>query len=208
MRRALWPLALAAASLGAAGCPLRLSDPVYAFKDVRADEPSHAGKSLIFGSIVVDNWGFGDLDSVSLVTVAPEAARRHVGVNRVNLFRVFFRRAMKDGHFIIEVDPGLYEMERFTTSGWGQPVIWNTRDDARKNTRVLVTRPGIYDMGTIRVARGEGSFREYGVERIKQTTPERQAILARALAGTGWERLLPSGAGPATETDTDATAER
>ena len=54
----------------------------------------------------------------------------------------------------------------------------------------MVTRPGIYDVGTLRVERGEGMFSGYAVGRSNETTPERRAVLARAVAGTEWERLL------------------
>ena len=188
MRGAL-PLLLAALLLSSGvGC-FRLSDPVYAFKEIRAGEPKHEGASLLFGTIEVEEWMTGDLDTVTLVKLGPGANRSYPGVNRVNLFRAFFPRRMKDGNFIIEVSPGLYELERFSTSGWGRPRIWNARADARKNTRILVTRPGVYDIGTIRVARDDAGYNTYAMERIAATTPARQAVLQQAVAGTRWERL-------------------
>ena len=195
-----------AALLGVAGAGcLRLSDPVYASKEIHADAPAEDGRSLIFGSIVIDEFMTGDLNTVSFVKIGPGAERSHRGANRVNLFRVFFPRTMKDGHFIIEVEPGLYELESFSTSGWGQPRTWKTRDEVRRGTRILVTRPGVYDLGTLRVARGEnGTYGEYAVERIADQQPTRQEILRRAIAGTPWERLIaarsdeaPGGGGPA-----------
>ena len=180
--------ALAGAS--AAGC-FRLSDPVFAMQDIRAQEPSEAGRSLIFGTIVVDEFAAGDLDIVSLAKVGPGMERGHRGTNRVSLFRAFTRRSMKDGNFIIEVEPGIYELESFTTSGWMQPRTWTSRDEVRRGTRVVVTRPGIYDIGTLRVAMGHSSGfeRSYDVARSMDPNPERQAVLQKAIAGTRWAKV-------------------
>jgi hypothetical protein len=180
------------AASAAAGC--RLSDPVYALKDIRAAEPSRAGKSLLFGTIVVEEWMAGDLDSVTLAKLGPGGERSYHGVNRVNLFRAFFPRSMKDGSFVMEIDPGLYELDSFSTSGWGKPHSWEAATDARPHTRILVTRPGVYDLGTLRVQRANGVFSGYGFERTNETTPERRAVLERAIAGTAWQRLLAAAA--------------
>jgi hypothetical protein len=186
--RGTW-LSIALVAL-AAGC-FRLSDPVYAMQDIRAQEPSEAGRSLIFGTIVVDEFAAGDLDIVTLTKVGPGTERGHRGTNRVSLFRAFFRRSMKDGNFIIEVEPGIYELESFTTSGWMQPRTWTARDEARQGTRVVVTRPGIYDIGTLRVALGQSSMlgRTYSIERITAPSPERWAVLQKAIADTRWTKV-------------------
>jgi hypothetical protein len=187
VRRAFAPLLLLAAS--SVAC--RLSDPFYAFKDVRALEPEEDGMSLLFGTIVVDRSGAGDLASVDLEKIGPGDARTHWNTNNVNMFRVFFRRTMKDGHFLMEVPPGLYEVERFVTGGWGQPETFTVGGEVRKAMRVLVTRPGIYDLGSIRVTRAPGwkNYNKYDVERVADNSPERLAILRQAIAGTAWERL-------------------
>jgi hypothetical protein len=161
-------------------------------QDIRAQEPSEAGRSLIFGTIVVDEFASGDLDIVSLAKVGPGMERGHRGTNRVSLFRAFSRRSMKDGNFIIEVEPGIYELESFTTSGWMNPRTWTARDEVRRGTRVVVTRPGIYDIGTLRVAMGQSSGfgeRTYAVERTMAPNPERQAVLQNAIAGTRWAKV-------------------
>jgi hypothetical protein len=181
----------------AGGCAIRLSDPVYAFKDIHAEEPSRDGTSLLMGTIVVEQWMTGDLNSVSLVKLGPGKEKTYYGANRTNLFRVFSSRTMKDGHFIIEVDPGVYELESFSTSGWGQPRTWNAREDARKNTRIIVTRPGVYDIGTIRVEHEGTLGNSYSMERAADASPERHDVFARAVAGTRWEQLASSGAGTA-----------
>jgi hypothetical protein len=192
-------LVLLLLAVPSAGC--RLSDPVYAFKDVRALEPEEEGMSLLFGTIVVDRSGAGDLASVDLEKIGPGEARTHWNTNNVNMFRVFFRRTMKDGHFLMEVPPGLYEVERFVTGGWGQPETFNVAGEVRKAMRILVTRPGIYDLGSIRVTRSEGwkNYNKYDVERVLDNSPERQAVLRQAIAGTTWERLA---AAPPTPTST------
>jgi hypothetical protein len=190
-RAGLAILLLAATSVGC-----RLSDPVYAYKDVRALEPEQEGMSLLFGTIVIDQTGAGDLASIDLEKIGPGDSRTHWNTNNVNMFRVFFRRTMKDGHFLMEVGPGLYEVERFVTEGWGQPQTFTVKGEARKGMRILVTRPGIYDIGSIRVARSGGGWRNYNkydVERVSDNSPERQAVLRQAIAGTTWERLA---AGP------------
>ncbi len=190
--RGIWSAIVLAALCGvsAAGC-FRLSDPYYVTQDIQAQEPSEAGRSLIFGTIVVDEFAAGDLDIVTLTKVGPGTERGHRGTNRVSLFRAFFRRSMKDGNFIIEVEPGIYELESFTTSGWMQPRTWTARDEARLGTRVVVTRPGIYDIGTLRVALGQTSMfeRTYSIERISAPSAERQAVLRKAIADTRWVQV-------------------
>jgi hypothetical protein len=172
------------------GCGVRLSDPVYAFKEIRAEEPSRPGKSLIFGTIMVETWMSGDLDTVTLTKLGTGDEPHYYGVNRVNLFRVFFRRSVKDGNFIMEVDPGVYEVDSFSTSGWGRPQEWRAREDARKHTRIVVTRPGVYDLGTLHVQRGESLLSGYVIERSAESPPARREVLERAVAGTRWQRML------------------
>ena len=190
--RGTWlPIALCAlVGMSTAGC-FRLSDPVYVMQDVHAQEPSEPGRSLIFGTIVVDEFAAGDLDIVTLAKVGPGTERGHRGTNRVSLFRAFYRRSMKDGNFIIEVEPGIYELESFTTSGYMQPRTWTARDEARQGTRIVVTRPGIYDIGTLRIALGQtGMFeRNYNIERVTTPSPERQAVLQKAIADTYWAKV-------------------
>jgi hypothetical protein len=181
--------------LGASsGCGFRLSDGFYAFKDIHADEPSREGRSLIIGTIVVESWMAGDLDSVSLIKFGPGERRSHVGADQENLFRVFRPRAIKDGHFIVEVPPGLYEVERFVTSRLGRVHRWSANDEARRNTRIVVTRPGVYDLGTIRVVRGDGAEAGYGMERLNDNRGARRVVFARALAGTKWQALVSAAA--------------
>jgi hypothetical protein len=184
--RAAW-LSIVLAAL-AGGC-FRLSDPFYAAQDIHAREPSEAGKSLIFGTIVVDQFMAGDLDAVNLAKVGPGTEQGYRGTNRINLFRAFLPRAMKDGNFIIEVESGIYELDNFVTSGFMQPRTWTAQDDARRGTRIVVTRPGIYDLGTLRVALGPRFTSGYTIERITDPNPERQAVLRTAITGTRWANV-------------------
>jgi hypothetical protein len=144
----------------------------------------------VYGTIVADVGGAGDLSIVNFVRTGPAGEESNFGVNRVNLFRVFFRRAMKDGNFIIELGPGLYELDSFTTSGWGQPVTWTAKTEARRGTRFLITRPGVYDIGTIQVTPGEsqGYNVVHSMERIPRQ-PGQQQVLARAIEGTKWAHI-------------------
>ncbi len=179
-------LALAAgATLLAAAC--RLSDPVFAFRSIEAAEPAFDDRSLLFGTIEVDAWGSGDPDVVVL--------RRRPGdepstwkASRTDLFRVFRRRELKDGHFVMQVPPGIYELSSIVTSGWGQPRVWRMAEDGDR-PRVVVTRPGVYDLGTLRVTRAARSY-EFTVAQIEGRDGPRDRVLRDAIAGTSWERLL------------------
>lgn len=165
-----------------AGC--RFSDPIYATKDVRAVEPEEEGMSLIFGTILVDETPADGLASVTLAKIGPGEERSYVNTNNVNMFRVFFRRTMKDGNFLMELRPGLYEVVGFSTVD-----IWTVKESARKAMRILVTRPGIYDIGLIRVSPASRFGNTYDMELVSDRSPERRAVLAKAIAGTTWERI-------------------
>ena len=180
-----------------AGC-FRFSDPIYATKDVRALEPEEEGMSLIFGTILVDDTMADGLASVTLEKIGPGAERSYVNTNNVNMFRVFFRRTMKNGNFLMELRPGLYEVIGFSTG----LQIWTVKESARKAMRILVTRPGIYDIGLIRVSLASRFGDTYDMELVSDRSPEREAVLAKAIAGTTWERVaarqtaLAAGAAP------------
>ena len=174
-------------AVSSGGC-FRLSDPFYAFKEIHAEEPDKEHTALIFGTIVVDHGGMGDLSSVDLEKIGPGKETTFIDTNRVNLFRVFFRRTMKDNNFVMEVGPGLYQVASFSTSALGQPHIWTAKPEARQAMRILVTRPGIYDIGAIHVARSTG-YNQYEMTLAPDHSPARQQVLRQAIAGTAWERL-------------------
>jgi len=172
-----------------AGC-FRLSDPFYAFKEIRANEPDKEHTSLIFGTIVVDHAGSGDLASVDLEKIGPGTEHTFIDTNRVNLFRVFFRRTMKNNNFVMEVAPGLYQVSSFSTGIWGgQGQIWRAKPEAAAAMRILVTRPGVYDIGPIHVMRASGE-NQYEMVLSPDKSPQRMEVLRQAIAGTAWERLV------------------
>ncbi len=188
-------LPLLAASLPA--CGLRLSDPVYALRSIRAEEPHFADRSLIFGSIEVDVFLSGDLDSVVFLKRGPGRQLSSWAASRDLLFRVFRPRTLKDNHFLFQVPPGVYELDHLVTSGWGQPQLWFRQKDSPPVSRVVVTRPGIYDIGTLRIERIPRTY-EFTIRRVEQPAPERQQVLRRAIQGTSWDRFRDVGVRPLT----------
>jgi len=73
-----------------------------------------------------------------------------------------------------------------------QPRTWTSREEARRGTRVVVTRPGIYDIGTLRIALAQQIHvfeRSYDIEHITTPNPERQAVLRNAIADTRWAQV-------------------
>lgn len=186
------PLLVAVAAICATlATACRLSDPVFALKDLRADEPHHDDRSLVFGTIDLASWGTGDVDAVVLQKIGPAAERSSVAASRAIAYRVFRQRHLKNGHFVVQVPPGQYELSGLVSSGWGRPIIWSLQEGKLERPRVIVTRPGVYDMGAWRVERTERT--SFVVTGVEAPSPEREAILRSAVAGTSWERL----AGPA-----------
>lgn len=179
-------LAAAAALAALAGC--RLSAPVYAFRSLRASEPSLPGNSLLFGSLELTS--FGGIDTILLQRVSPTApGELSPSASERKIFRVFRPRHVKDGHFLVEVPPGAYEIAALQGGIWGRDVLFLPTQDARISTRLVVARPGLYDLGVVRVEAGAFSVNgtmSFGGE----GSPERREILRRAIAGTGWERFL------------------
>jgi hypothetical protein len=79
---------LVAAALLATGY-FRISDPVYAFKGLRAPEPEQAGDSLVFGTIAMEGflngagcgragavWVCGSLTAAPAESLTPRKGRR------------------------------------------------------------------------------------------------------------------------------------
>lgn len=189
MTRAL----LLALALSTSGCFFRLSDPVWAFKSLRADEPVLPGRSLVFGSLEVDGgfFGVGSLDGIWLRRVGPGEPIELAGATEETLFRVFGRREMKDGHYLMQLPPGVYELVLFTGRGWGKPAELHVGEDARVSSRFTITRPGIYDMGILRVEQRSAFGSTYRMTTLPGSSrPGREELLRDAVAGTGWERFL------------------
>jgi hypothetical protein len=175
-------------ALPTSGCGLRLSDPIYAVREIEAEEPSFPDRSLIFGSIEVDAWLSGDLDSVVFLKRGPQHEGPAWTATRTKLFRVFRPRTVKDNHFLFQVPPGAYELDQLVTSGWGRPQVWVRSRDGASGPMVFVTRPGIYDIGSLRIERVPRTFR-FLISRVDRPDPQRQALLERALEGTSWAQL-------------------
>ncbi len=189
MTRAL----LLALALSTSGCFFRLSDPVWAFKSLRAAEPVLPGRSLVFGSLEVDGgfFGIGSLDGIWLRRVGPGEPIDVAGATEETLFRVFGRREMKDGHYLMQLPPGVYELVLFTGRSWGNPARLHVGEDARVASRFTITRPGIYDMGVLHVEQGSTFGSNYHMTTLPPSSrPERAELLRDAVAGTGWERFL------------------
>jgi hypothetical protein len=186
MRSVLLALVLV---LGCApGC--RLSDPVYATQEIQAVEPSREGDSLIFGTVVVSEWMSGDLSDITFKKIGPEKRERYYRTTRDNLFRAFRPRAMKDGHFVLELPPGVYELISFSTAALGQPRVFELSAELREKARVLITTPGVYDIGSFEVTRAPGVFQQsYEVTWKPEGSAERSEIMKRALRGTRWDSL-------------------
>jgi hypothetical protein len=177
-------LALALAS----GC--RLSAPAYAFRALHAEEPAQAGNSLLFGSLEITAT-FGSIDTIQLHRVSPSAPGElyPTATERIG-YRVFRPRAMKDGHFLVEVPPGVYEITALQGGLWGRDALFVAGPDARRGSRVVVAQPGVYDLGVIRL--DAGAFARKSTVHFAGTGgPERKEILRNAIAGTEWTRFVP-----------------
>jgi hypothetical protein len=180
-------LVLAATLALLSGC--RLSAPVYAFRSLKASEPTEPGNSLVFGSLELAST-FGGIDTIMLRRVSPSApGALFPSASERKIFRVFRPRHVKDGHFLVEVPPGAYELVALQGGIWGQDALFTASPDAQLATRVVVARPGVYDVGVVKLdpgafsARATMSFEGRG-------GPERRQILRDAIAGTGWTRFL------------------
>lgn len=185
MSRAAIVLLLVAISHGAC---FRLSDPIFAMKRLRAMEPEGPEDSLVLLSIQHEGGLFAtDIDTVYFRRVDP-AGRGHLAwATSEFLFRVFERRAVKDGHFLIHLSPGVYELDRFERGR----SRWLLGDSARVASRIHITRPGVYDLGTLRLEKS-GWLSPYGlVAQGDAGSAERSQLLWSAVKGTSWERLVP-----------------
>lgn len=187
-------LLLAAASLLAACLP-RLSDPVWAFKPLRAPEPRFEGETLVFGTIEFESGWIGPDDylQVDLTRVRPSAEDfDRVLASKLLAFRVFRTRQVKGGHFLGTVEPGAYELRRLHGDDLGRSIL-DMDEDGRRASRFTVTRPGIIDLGAFYMKRGflGASFTMIPIPRAER--PERMAVLREAVKGTHWERYLAGG---------------
>ncbi len=173
---------LAAALLGAA-C-FRLSDPFYAAFPLRPHDPIGPEYSLVFLTFESEGGLFArDIETIYFKRVDP-ADRDHIfHATESFLFRVFEVRAVKDGDFLVNLPPGVYELHSLRR---GRETFLMD-EPARVVSRIYVTRPGLYDLGTFRLRR-EGFFSPYTLAALADRwSPERTARLLAAVRGTPWE---------------------
>jgi hypothetical protein len=171
------------------GACFRLSDPIYAMKPLRAPESVGDEFSLVFLSIQREGGLFAsDIDTVTFRRVDPPARGLTFWTTSEFLFRVFDTRTVKGGHFLIQLAPGVYEIDRLDAGG----THWLLADEARVATRIYVTRPGVYDLGTLRLDK-PSFFGKYGLAvQGDAGSAERSQQLWDAVKGTSWERLVVS----------------
>ncbi|HEX2686625.1 MAG TPA: hypothetical protein VHN14_08405 [Kofleriaceae bacterium] len=179
-----WLLLLLLVSHGAC---FRLSDPIYAMKPLRAAEPHGDEYSLVFLSIQREGGLFArDIDTVYFRRVDPPARGSFVWTTSEFLFRVFDLRSVKDGHFLIQLSPGVWELDRMVSGR----THWLLSDEARVSSRIYITRPGVYDLGTLRLDK-PGLFGKYSLAvQGDAGSAERSRQLWDAVKGTPWERLV------------------
>jgi hypothetical protein len=177
------------------GC-FRLSDPVFAFKPLEAEEPPGPEYSLLFVTVLSSPGLLGtpEFYHLQFVRVDPHGKDTGgVGASTMRSFRVFRRRVAKDGHFMILVPPGVYELESMAERGFlGASQNWFVSGDARVASRIHITRPGIYDLGTLTVVSGSWTTPSTIVAEGDAFSDKRLEILAHAVRGTSWEKLLES----------------
>ena len=175
------------------GC-FRISDPVFAFKPLQAEEPPGAEYSLLFVTVLSSPGLFGTPEFYSLwfVRVDPHGKEAEgVGASSHRWYRAFRPRVVKDGHFMILVPPGVYELDTMAEQGFlGAEQVWRVGGEARIASRIHITRPGIYDLGTLKVVSGSWTTPSTIVADDDAFSPERLEILGQAVRGTSWEKLL------------------
>ncbi|HEX8108011.1 MAG TPA: hypothetical protein VF516_09805 [Kofleriaceae bacterium] len=158
-------------------------------KPLRAPEQVGDEFSLVFLSIQREGGLFAsDIDTVTVRRVDSPARGYIFWTTSEFLFRVFDTRTVKDGHFLIQLGPGVYELDRLDSGG----THWLLADEARVASRIYVTRPGVYDLGTLRLDRS-GLFGKYSLAAQGDAgSAERSQQLWDAVKGTSWERLVAS----------------
>jgi hypothetical protein len=179
-----WLPVLVVVSLGAC---FRLSDPIYAMKSLRAAEPPGDEYSLVFLTIQREGGLFAqDIDTVYFRRADPAARGGLMWTTSEFLFRVFDTRTVKDGHFLIHLPPGVWELDRLVSGR----TYWLLSDDARISSRIYITRPGVFDLGTLRLDK-PSFFSKYNLAAQGDAgSAERSRQLWDAVKGTTWERLV------------------
>jgi hypothetical protein len=135
--------------------------------------------------------GPGDVAAVVLRRVRPEQEPIQRVASEQLPFRAFRSRQVRDGHFLLALEPGAYELVRIVGDGLIAPEL-SVDEDGRRATRFTVTRPAVVDLGVIRVAPAAG-LGAYSMTFGAASDPGRAAVLGAAIAGTHWERLPTRG---------------
>src|SRR6185503_1754414 len=115
----------------------RLTDPVYTFQPLTAEEPPTRGWSIVYGSIEMPGALLGVFDTVQLRQIGPEDKRLYWHVTENSLYRVFQARTLKSNNFIFTLPPGVYELDRIFST-W-QNAIWTLNEESRVHSRIYIT---------------------------------------------------------------------
>ena len=178
-------------TLAVSGC-LRITDPIYFGKPLRPDEPPASNYSLVLVSIEGPD-SFESFDTIVFRRPDPDVGVGYFYKSSAFIYRVFSRRGVKDGHFLIALPPGVYELERLQSRSWLTGVVrYTVSDKSRPSTRIYVTRPGIYDLGTLEI-RSNGWTRPFEIAAMgDRGSRQRLGLLREAIRGTGWEARVAS----------------
>ncbi|MDQ3264207.1 MAG: hypothetical protein M3Y59_11180 [Myxococcota bacterium] len=188
MRRAL----LVAATVLFSSC-FRVSDPFYVHKPLEAPEPLGAEYSLVFLTLRAASGLFGtnEIENVWFTRVDPHGRGAPlVGTSTGGWFRVFRPRPVKDGHFLFLVPPGVYEMDGMVESDVWNDRVWRITGEAKLASRIHITRPGVYDLGTFSIQDATWGVSAGMTAEGDSFSDERMRVLRDAVRGKSWEKLL------------------
>ena len=179
--------ALSFAALTLTAC----SAPFYAAKPLTAVDPEDEGLSLVFGSVEIVHAGFSFADSepseLEFRRLVPYGRELYYTISDNRLFKAFHPRQVKDGYFIAYLPPGAYELDYLA----GSRTTWNISDESSVHSRFYVTRPGIYDIGIIRLTEPYPFLPTFTLEFVRPpATRERRDVLRGAVAGTRWAEAV------------------